>query len=149
MTAAPGNYVTDDNSVAFTKRLEMADSERPFARCSRSSPKGAATYWWKRVATPTSMRSATRLVGRSAELNSFQVVSSTSVPSVTRPAATAPSTGGRPGRPSPWVAPCQFPMGSAAVNLACFTPTGSVNSASITGASRRARTPPRTPAGPL
>ena len=87
--------------VAATKRLEMADLDMDLERASMSAPTGSATSAWRRVATPASMRSTTRELSRSAELNTFQVSSSISASSVVRPRGRSVlAPGVRRGRPS-------------------------------------------------
>ena len=98
--------------VAATKRLEMADLDMDLERSSSSAPTGSATSAWRRVATPANMRSTTRELSRSAELNAFQVSSSISVPWLLRPRGRSVLTWRPPSTTEPVVVPCQFPTRS-------------------------------------
>ncbi len=115
--------------VAATKRRETADLDMDFERPSSSSPTGSATSRWRRVATPASMRSTTRELSRSAELNAFQVSSPISSPAAVRPRGRSVLTWRPPSTTEPLVVPCQFPTRSGAGILACFSPIASVSSA--------------------
>ncbi len=108
--------------VAATKRLEMADLDIDLERSSSSAPTGSATSAWRLVATPASMRSTTRELSRSAELNAFQVSSSISVPAVVRPRGRSVVTWRPPSTTEPFALPCQFPDALSGRDLGVFDP---------------------------
>ena len=91
-------------------RRETADLEVERALASMSAPTGSATSTWRRVATPASIRSTTSELSRSAELNTFQVSSSISSPSVLRARGRLVVTVRPPRTTGPEVDPCQLPV---------------------------------------
>ena len=103
--------------VAATKRRDTADLDIDLERPSSSAPTGSATSAWRRVATPASMRSTTRELSRSAELNAFQVSSPISAPALLRPRGRSVLTWRPPSTTEPLALPCQFPTRSCGRDL--------------------------------